>query len=492
MNTRSQGHTQSVSAAKAGISERTGRDIEQGKYNSPHQIVRHWRTRLDPVSLVWENELVPMLEQTPTLQPITLLEYLQSHYPEQYDDSLLRTLQRRVKQWRSVYGPDKEVMFRQQHTPGRQGLSDFTKLKRATITIAGQKFPHLLYHFRLAFSGWSSMKIIEGGESFTALAEGLQRALQRLGGAPLEHRTDSLSAAYKNLNLDEQKDMTVQYQSLCFHYSMKATRNNPGVGHENGSIESPHGHLKRRIEQALLLRGSIDFESVRAYQEFIDHVVQQHNNRNAKGISIERQKLQTLPKNNAVDYTEVRAIVSSSSTIDVRRVTYTVPSRLQGEVLQIRLYDDRLECYLGQQHIINLGRIYPAGRTSRARKIDYRHVIHSLIKKPQAFRYSQIRDELLPNLGYKVIWGYVDNKMNPREACKFMVGLLHLAATEDCELVLAQTVLEMIDHEEALSLTKLQAKFKHPSPLPPDIKIDQHLLRHYNQLIPQYLEVAYV
>ncbi len=185
-----------------------------------------------------------MLELSPELQAITLLEYLQREYPDQYQDSVLRTLQRRVKQWKLIKGPKKEVMFRQQHEPGQLGLSDFTQLKQTTITIAGQPFSHLLYHFRLISSKWSYMKVIVGGESYPALAEGLQEALQCLGGVPFNHRTDSSSAASTNLSTDEQEDITKAYDALCKHYSMKASRNNPGRGHENGGVESPHGHLK--------------------------------------------------------------------------------------------------------------------------------------------------------------------------------------------------------------------------------------------------------
>jgi hypothetical protein len=331
-----------------------------------------------------------------------------------------------------------------------------------------------------------------GGESYTALAQGLQEALQRLGGVPTEHRTDSLSAAYKNLSKDEQEDMTQRYQALCEHFSMKATRNNVGLGHENGGIESPHGHVKRRIEQALLIRGSNDFDTIEAYQCFIDDVVKQHNQRNAKAIDIERQSLQALPKNKAIDYTEVQAVVSSSSTIDVRKVTYTVPSQLQGETLHIRLYDHSLVCYLGSQHVITLPRVYPADKTGRARRIDYRHVIHSLVKKPQAFRYSQIRNDLLPGLGYKVIWAYVDSHMEPRAACKFMVGLLYLAATQNCEKALTQTVLENIDDGVSLSLSTLQARFQTVPTAESAIAVEQHPLQHYNRFIPQYQEVSHV
>lgn len=492
MESRKQGHTQAVSAAKSGISVRSGRDIERGK-RTLQTAERHWRTRKDPLEEAWKSVLVPLLEKTPHLQAITLLEYLQDQYPEQYEDKVLRTLQRRVKEWRAIYGPDKEVMFRQQHLAGQQGLSDFTQLKKTTITIAGQSFSHLLYHFRLIYSKWSFMKVIVGGESYTALAEGLQEALQRLGGAPLEHRTDSLSAAYKNLSKDEQSDMTKRYQSLCDHYAMKATRNNRGRGHENGGVESPHGHLKRRIEQALLLRGNHDFESMITYQAFIDDVVRHHNNRNAKTITLERPSLQQLPQSIAVDYREVRAVVSSSSTIDVRKVTYTVPSRLQGETLNIRLYDDRLLCYLGRQQIITLSRTYPIGKNNRAKQVDYRHVIHSLVKKPQAFRYSQIRDELLPSSAYHLIWQHVDHAMQPREACKFIVGLLYLSATENCESTLAHAVLKDIDVGKPLSLIRLQARFKtHTEIKTPNIKIEQHLLANYNALIPVLRGVCHV
>jgi len=450
MKSRKEGNSQELSAAKAGISERSARAIDQGKRADPNLTDRQWRTRKDPFEAVWASELEPMLKQTPRLQPITLLEHLQATHPGEYPDNLLRTLQRRIKKWRALHGPDRDVIFRQEHAPGRQGLSDFTKLKDVVITIAGKPFKHLLYHFRLAFSHWSYMEVIEAGESYTALASGLQEALQRLGGAPREHRTDSLSAAFKNLRKDDVEDITNRYSAFCQHYMMTSTRNNRGVSHENGSVESPHGHLKRRIVQALLLRGSCDFESIEAYKIFIEGVVLQNNRRNAKTINLEREALQPLPKHRGVDYTEVVASVSTSSTINVKRVTYTVPSRLEGETLHVRVYDSQIACYLGRQHVVTLKRVYPNSNTKRARQIDYKHVIHSLVKKPQVFRYSQIRDDLLPTPSYEAIWAHLDTTLQPRQACKFIVGLLHLAATEDCEKELAQTVLDMIDKGKSL------------------------------------------
>ena len=486
MQSRKEGLNQVASAAKSAISERSGRNIELGIRQLPEIARRGIKTRSDPFLLVWESELTPMLERLPMLQPITILEYLQEKYIDGngnplYSDNLLRTLQRRVKAWKAVYGPKKEVMFRQKHVPGRLGLSDFTKLKNIIITIQGQPLEHLLYHFRLAFSHWSHVKIILGGESYTALAEGLQEGLWRLGGSPLEHRTDSLSAAFKNLTQDAQDDLTTCYEELCRHYQMQPTRNNPGAKHENGSVESPHGHIKRRIKQALLLRGSYDFVSVEAYQDFVDSVINQHNRRNAKAITVEREKLQELPCDQTIDYTEVCATVSSSSTIDVRRVTYTVPSQLQHEVLRVRLYHDRLDCYLGVKRVCELARVYPTGKTTRARQINYRHVIHSLVKKPQAFRYSQLRDDLLPTAVYRQIWDIANKSMDAKLACKFIVGLLHLAATEDCEEALGKAVMQRMMQNKLVRLTDFQNQFK-KNIAPPAITITQHQLKGYDQL----------
>ena len=483
MTSRKSGNTQELSSAKAGLSTRSGRDIEHGKRQPPHKKTRHWRTRKDPLEAVWANELEPMLLLSPELQAITFLEYLQAKYPGSYEDKVLRTLQRRIKQWRILKGPVKEVMFRQSHEPGHLGLSDFTTLKQTTITISGHVLKHILYHFRLIYSKWSDVKVITGGESFTALAEGLQNALQRLGGSPLEHRTDSLSAAFKNLSQDAADDVTARYDEFCKHYNMKSSRNNRGRGHENGGVESAHGHIKRRIEQALLLRGSNDFATVAEYQVFINGVIAGHNARNASALHIEKPLLQPLPGVKTADYIQAQAVVTSSSTMDVRRVTYTVPSQLQGQTLQVRLYDDRLICYLGCEYVVTLSRVYSSGKSTRARLVDYRHVIHSLVKKPQAFRYSQIRDDLLPTSEYKTIWHTVNNTMPAKAACRFMVGLLHLAAAENCELALGQSVLAKIEKDESLVLSKLQVEFGSPNHDLPIVKITQHPLRQYNELI---------
>ena len=491
MNARKEGKTQVVSAAKSGICERTGRDIDKGQRLDPSAQQRTWRTRVDPFEAVWLSEIEPMLRQSPSLSPLTLLEYLQStHGGEYFPDKLLRTLQRRVKRWLHQEGPEREVMFRQEHEPGYMGLSDFTELKGIMVTIQSKPLRHLLYHFRVIYSGWSYMKVVLGGESYTALAEGLQNALWLLGGSPKEHRTDSLSAAFKNLSSVDKEDQTQRYHDFCVHYGMTPTRNNRGVSHENGGIESPHGHLKRRIKQAFLLRGSYDFDSVEAYQRWMEQVVSQHNRRNAKAADIEKLALQPLPTYKTADYTVLPVKVSSSSTISVGRALYTVPSRLMGASLQVHLYHDSLSCYLGGTLVAKLWRVYAPTRNQRARNIDYRHVIDSLVKKPMAFFNSQLRDDLLPNAQYRQIWQTLASRMASREASRLIVGLLYIAATADCEAALGELVTAELLAGKIPVLSELKQRWNiAENKQPPTVDVIQHTLESYNSLIPMGWEV---
>ena len=483
MQNRREGKTQVTAAAKAGISERSGRRAEKGELQLGSRKKRNWRTRADPFADVWESEVVPLLKKNAQFTPMTLFEKLQKDHPGKYHDSKLRTFQRRVSDWKALYGPDNEVMFRQEQIAGRMGLSDFTKLKDVTITLQGHPFKHLLYHFRLAFSGWCSVKVIHGGESYAALAEGLQDALWRLGNVPLEHRSDSLSAAYRNLDKDASVDVTQRYEQLCHHYGMEPTRNNRGEGHENGAIESPHGHLKKRIHQALLLRDSCDFDSATAYEEFLAEVVHDINSRKADKIEEERQHLQPLPLQRTADYTEKVVPVSTSSTIQVKRVLYTVPSRLIGKRVRVHIYDNRLDVYLGSSHTATLVRAFSRDKNHRARQVNYRHVIGSLEKKPQAFRYSNLRDDLLPNDTYKAVWAWLDQELEARKACKMMVGILALAHRADCESRLGHDLQNMLASQTLPNLHELEQQFESKEPAIPDIEVNQPPAASYDALL---------
>ena len=359
-----------IAAAKAGFSTASAYRIEQDPRLPTQKKAPRVRRRRDPLAAVWDSEVVQLLKSTPGLRPVAVFDEIRRRHPE-IGAGIRRTLERRIRTWRALNGAEQDVIFRQEHPPGRLGLSDFTDMRGRGVSIAGAPFDHRLYHFRLAFSGWEHAHVVLGGESFVALAEGLQNALWALGRAPLQHRSDSLSAAFRNLDRDAQEDLTRRYEALCGHYGMEPTRNNRGVAHENGSIESPHGHLKQAIEDALLLRGSRDFASLDAYRRFVDEIVGRRNARNKKRLDLERPALKELPPRRTTDYEETIVIVTSTSGFSLKKVFYSVPSRLIGHRLRVRLYDDRLECFLGATALMTLrrGRPHPSGKRGCATTI---------------------------------------------------------------------------------------------------------------------------
>ena len=335
-----------VSAAKASISTATAYRFEQDHRPPSAKAEPRGRRRPDPLVSFFDAEVVPMLTAAPELRAVAIFEEMQRRHPD-LPDGTRRTLERRIRAWRALHGANQEVIFRQVHEPGRMGLSDFTDMADLGVTIAGVQLDHRLYHFRLAYSGFAHAHVIRGGESYVALAEGLQNALWALGGAPHEHRSDSLSAAFRNLNSDAREDLTRRYDALCLHYGMEPTRNNRGVAHENGSIEGPHGHLKKAVEDALLMRGTSDFDDLAGYRLFIDEIVSRKNAHHAKRIAAERIVLQQLPGQRSCDHEETIVTVTSSGGFTLKKVFYTVPSRLIGHRLRVRLYDDRLELFIG-------------------------------------------------------------------------------------------------------------------------------------------------
>ena len=449
--------TQERAAAKAGMSIRTARRIE-GDVTLPSQNPRRrWRSRPDPFAAVWETEVDPLLKNAPTLMAITILRKLQEDHPERFPDGVLRTLQRRIRQWRAREGPPKEVFFPQNHAPGERGLSDFTDMADLRITLAGAPFAHRLYHFVLAFSRWEYAEVVESGESFEALSKGLQNALWQAGGAPREHRTDSLSAAFKNLT--EEQDFTVRYTALLEHYGMAGTRNNRGQSHENGSVESSHRYLKEAVDQALLLRGHRDFDDRSAYEAFAREAVMRRNRRHAAAFRIEREQLLELPRARTTDFVEEEARVTRCGTFTVRGILYSAPSRLIGHRLKVRLYSDRLDCYLSGALVLTLARGMRSPITRRGRMIDYRHFIDALKRKPQAFKGLVFRDALFPREAYRRTWEELALKLTQRQACQMIVGLLELAAKDGLEGVLAERLDAIRLAGELPNLKQLREEF---------------------------------
>jgi hypothetical protein len=478
--------SQVLAAAKTGISERSARRIESSVTLRSQNPRRYWRSRTDPFAQVWDTEVVPLLKSAPKLMAITLLRKLQDDHPGRFPDGVLRTLQRHIRQWRALEGPPKEVFFPQEHAPGHRGLSDFTAMGELRITIASAPFAHILYHFVLAFSRWEHVEVVEGGESFEALSKGLQNALWQAGGAPKEHRSDSLSAAFKNLT--EEKDFTVRYTGLLDHYGMAGTRNNRGVSHENGSVESSHRYLKEAIEQALLLRGHRDFENRAAYEAFVREAVMRRNRRNAAAFRIEREQLQDLPVQRTTDFVEEEARVTRCSTFTVRAILYSAPSRLIGHLLKVRLYSDRLDCYLSGALVLTRARGTRSPITGRGRMIDYRHFIDALKRKPQAFKGLAFRDALFPREAYRRTWEQLDLKLTQRQACQTIVALLEMAARDGVEGALAERLDALLVAGELPDVKRLREEFAPRQAELPQVTVEIPAASVYDALLPSEQE----
>ena len=471
-----------IAAAKAGFSTATAYRIEADPRLPSQKKKPRGRRRPDPLAGVWDSEIVPMLETAPGIRAVAIFEEICRRDPG-IALGVRRTLERRIAGWRALNGPNRDVIFRQEHPPGRMGLSDFTAMGALGIMIAGERFGHRLYHFRLAFSGFEHAHVVLGGESFVALAEGLQNALWALGGVPEQHRSDSLSAAFHNLDREAQEDLTRRYEELCAHYGMTPSRNNRGVAHENGSIESAHGHLKNVLRDELLLRGLRDFDDLTAYRRFIDEVVGRRNARNRKRIEIERAALKPLPGRRTTDYEEARVLVTTSGGFILRRVFYSVPSRLIGHRLNVHLYDDRLECFLGATQLLTLRRGRPPqGSGKHGHVVDYHHVIHALRKKPMALLNLVYRDQLFPRHAYARAFEVLLARESDKQACRTMVGLLALAHDRACEAELAHAIDADLDAGSLPDLDRLRDRFKPDQAAIPHVAVELVPLSAYDEL----------
>src|SRR5271165_1886822 len=341
-------------ASKVGMDAKTARKYRRlGRLPSELESGERWRTRPDPFAEVWEA-VRGLLENSPALEAKTVFEHLQRVYPGRFQDGQLRTLQRKVKQWRATEGPSREVFFSQQHHAGRLCASDFTHMEELGVTIQGQSFPHLIYHFVLTYSNWEAGTVCFS-ESFESLCEGLQNAIWELGKVPQRHRTDRLSTAVNNAS--DPAEFTERYQGLLRYYGLQGEKTQAGHGNENGDVEQRHHRFKRAVAQELLLRGSRDFASVAEYQQFLQGLFESLNAGRKPRLAEEMRVMQELPERRMESCKRERVRVDSGSLIYVDRNVYSVPSRLIGEQVEARLYMDQIEVWYGQKKVEQLQRL---------------------------------------------------------------------------------------------------------------------------------------
>lgn len=416
------GRTLKLSTLKAGMDVKTGRKyLKACQYPSQMRPERVWKTRTDPFSEVWP-EVKAKIEVSVGLEAKTLFEDLQQHHPGRFAEGQLRTLQRRIKVWKALHGPGKEVMFPQKHQASMRCESDFTSMNRLEITIARQAFNHLLYHFVLPYSNWETGMVCYS-ESYESLSEGLQNALWELGGVPQRHKSDRFSAAVNNLT--ERRDFTRRYEALLNYYGLEGEKIQAGCPNENGDVEQRHYRLKRAVEQALLLRGSRDFETLEAYQSFLRGVIGRQNEGRSQKYEEELKNLRTLPARRLEDSRELKARVSAASTIRVQNNVYSVHSRLIEEWVTVKLFADTVEVWYGQQKIDRMPRQRGRGKHS----ISYRHIIDWLVRKPGAFAQYRYQSDLFPNSYFRIVYDVLREKKGGRADSEYL-KILSLAAWE--------------------------------------------------------------
>jgi len=438
---RMAGKNQEAAAAAAGMSVRTARKWEStGSLPSSSKAPRSWRTREDPFDGVWAEEIVPLLmrDDERILQATTLIELLEGRHPGRFAAGQLRTLQRRMRDWRAVHGPDREVYFEQVHPPGREAQLDFTHASELGVQIAGGLFEHLLFEFVLSFSGWRYV-CLAYGETFEALVDGLQGALWELGGVPEIVRSDNLSAATHELKRSGGRALNDRFAAVLAHYGLRSTRIHPGRSHENGVVEQAHHRLKSALAQALVIRGSRDFETVVAYEAFVQEVVERLNRASLVRVAEERPHLRSLPSSRVPAYTIYRVKVRKWSTIRISNKTYSVPSRLRGHEVEVRQFANEVEVlYQG-----TVAERMPRLRGGQEHRIDYRHVIWSLVRKPGAFARYRYREELFPTPVFREAYDALFRFRGDRADVDY-VRTLHLAAST-LECVVEKALRELLE-----------------------------------------------
>ncbi len=471
-----------TAAAKAAMCRQTAsKYINGGEMPSEAKKTgRHWRTREDPLAEVWP-EAAEMLVATPELEARELFDYLCGRHPDKIEEGYLRTFQRRVSCWRATEGPDKEVFFQQEVLPGQRMSVDFTYMNELEISINGESFPHMLCHSVLSYSNWEWASVCFS-ENFQALKTGIQDALFRLGYVPKQIWTDnSTSATHNPSRADEgaSRRFNEQYIHLTDHFGMQPHTINVGKSNENGAVESLNGHLKRRVNQHLLLRGSRNFASREEYVRFLCGVLNKANNLRRRRLNEELMHMNEINASRLAEWNEEDAVVRKWSTVTFAKNIYSVPSRLIGKKVKGRIYEDRIEVYYSGELQLSMPRL--RGRSKS--RINYRHVVHSLVRKPGAFRDWRYKEELFPTLNFRKAYDQLCGQCSERVADMEYLRILKLSADEmesTVDGVLAQLIEKGIPPRWAAVEEFMPSRRSDP---PPDVEIEDVNLHEYDHLI---------
>jgi hypothetical protein len=430
MRERSKGSTQEQAAAKANINSRkTVWKYEQlGKLPSELRRPRKYRTRSDPFDEDW-GEVKAMLAKAPELEAKTLFDWLCEQKPGKYQEGQLRTMQRRVSNWRAL-NTSKLLTLEQVHQPGEAMQTDGTWMNALGITIGGQKLSHMLIHSVLPYSNWEWGRVVQS-ESLLAIRLGVQSTLVKLGHVPKIHQTDNTTAATHKLGPEtreqqaEERGFNEEYLQFMAHFGIEPRTIHLDSPNENGDIESSNGSFKRAVEQHLLLRGSYDFESLEAYEAFLWHIMEKRNALRSARLAEELAVMRPLTVKPWPPMRELRPRVNRAGIIRVRNNGYSVPSGLKEKQVTVRIYEWQVEVWYAGQCVETLPRLTGI----RKYHINYRHVIDTLLRKPGGFRNYRYRDQLFPNSIFRQAWEHLNQHFWPRKADIAFLRILKLAAS---------------------------------------------------------------
>jgi len=457
-------HNQQVSALKSGMDVKTARKyMVAGKLPSELVKSHHWSSQPDVFLEVW-TEIERFLKEAPRLQAKTMLEHLIRKYPGEFKKNQLRTLQRRFRHWRSENGKNKSVIFCQKHKPGKQSQSDYTVMNSLDVTIHGETFRHIVFHFMLVYSRWESINICYT-ESFDSLVQGYEKAVWELGYSSKEHRTDNLTAAVKR-----DKSFTNRWTLVMKHYGVRPSRNNPGESHENGSIEKSNHLFKVAVEQALILRGYRDFKTLDDYRTFLEKIALGRNSERKEALDKEIPRLKELPDDKWYSPKIRPVTVTSSSIIYVDSIPYSVPSRLIGYALKAHIFPDKIELYYGHKQLQSMP------KSNDAYAINYRHIIDSLVRKPGAFSHYKYKQALFPRDVFRQAYDCLLAK-RPHDADKSYLKLLQLAKFNG-EAVVAQELKLILEAGETPTEFHIKERLSIKTVIPEVIVIQPDLSQY--------------
>ena len=423
-------HTGSItmSSLKAVIDRDTGsKYIKNGKMPSESKPDHNWKTRKDAFEFVkGEIKEYIRLDIDMDIEAQTILDFLQDKYPGQFKSNLLRTLQRRVKVFKLQKKKDRDIMFSQEHHPGKRMMLDWTFCNELKITINGSEFKHKLCHAVLPFSKWESASICQS-ESLLSLKKGFQDAVFSLGKVPIILQTDNSSSATHRVNNDAKKrSFNTEYKSFLSHFNVEPQTTNVRCPNENGTVESLNGHLKKRLKQALILRGNREFSSIDKYDCFLQSVVAKANKPRQEALKEELSLMEDVPPIRLPEYQEESHKVTTDSLVRLKKVSYSVPSYLIKEELRFRIYEDRIKVYHKSKNLFDMDRVHG----DRGASINYRHVIHSLRRKVGAFAEWKYREQMFPTPTFRRLYDRLEAFYDNRVADREYLDILHLAATE--------------------------------------------------------------